>query len=161
MPWSPDPGTPIHGVSESLPVDISIAYNIDPLTENAVQSYSAVWLTTPLPSLVSLVPDGATRLRVVGPNATGMTIINVSYILGGVINTVQQWTSLPPGVGDIFKYTTNGSNIVTAQFRVTANLAAFPNFGGGGTREATFTLQAVVNYSTGRDRLVSEIAARL
>jgi hypothetical protein len=156
--WTPVPATPLHGASEANPINVTITYVADTSVNPAAPqptSYTASWISSPFPSLVTLTPAlGPPRLIVSGPNVTGMAPITVDYMIDNVPYQVNRWDDLPAEAQQIYKYAISGINQVTAQFKVRAN------FANGSFIEQTYTLNATIDYSSGRDRLVSEIGLR-
>jgi hypothetical protein len=156
--WTPEPATPLHSASEANPINVTIRYEADTSVNPAAPqptSYTASWLTSPFPSLVTLTPAlGPPRLIVSGPNVTGMAPITVDYLKDNVSYQVNRWDDLPEDAQQIYKYTIAGINQVTVQFKVRAS------FANGSFIEQTYTIQATIDYSSGRDRLVQEIGQR-
>jgi hypothetical protein len=158
--WSPDPITPLHGVGEELPISVTITYEPDvevpPLPEPV--SYTAEWITDPIPELVTLAPLlSPPRLLVSGPNLIGMANIVVSYMTDNVSHTITQWDDLPESAQQIYLYQGPSTTLATAQFKVFAHydeLLELP------PEEQIYTVHAVVSYSSGRDKLVLEINLR-
>lgn len=154
--WSPDAGTPLFGGSEAAAVDIIITYVPDTTTDPTATpptGYSAAWITSPIPSLVTITGD-VSGLHLSGPNATGMAPIGIDYVTDKVSYHIVGWDALPDSAQEIYHFTAPGTNIVTAQLQVSAI------YGTGAPVVQVFTFQATIDYSSGRDRLVLEINKR-
>lgn len=151
--WSPPPELLLHAAPENSAFYALVVYTPDdPFGPTAV-SYSAVWLSPNVPYNV-VFSASASSLAISGPNVLGMAPIVVNYLRARLPGTVTRWSELPEDAEQVIQYIPPPAVSVSASFRVDALLT------NGATVSQTYSVQASVNFDTGRDLLVSAVNFR-